>query len=304
MFVVSNKHMNINININKYLNPENLLKIKDCKIISEMVARGVITGKHKSSATGSNIEFSEYREYTYGDSLRNIDWKVFAKKDKLYIKKQVEETNLNAYLIVDISASMNYKSNGVSKYEYSIMLAGAIIYLLIMQKDLTGLILFNNGIKKIVNLNNKNEQIFRILTEMLDSPPQNNTDFTQLLNSFHPLLKKRSLFIIISDFLSDFDKIVNFTVALKKSKNDIYCFHVLDKTEIDGPQHDAVYTDMETGEKIDIDYKYIKNDYKKYFDYYLNTLKYKFNSNKISYCLYPTNENFVLQLRRFLDKIK
>lgn len=293
----------MNKDILTYLNPENLLKLKDCKIISEMVARGVITGQHKSSMTGSNVEFSEYREYSYGDSLRNIDWKVFAKKEKLYIKKQVEETNLSAYLILDVSGSMKYKSDGISKYEYAVMLASSVLYLLINQRDLTGLILFNKGITKIINLNNKKEQIFRILNEMLNNEPEDVTDFSELLDTFQPLLKKRALFIIVSDFLSNFKSIVNFIVALKKSKNDVYCFHILDKTEIEGPNQDAVYVDIESGERINIDYKYILKDYKKEIQDYLNSIKFKLNSNKIAYSLFQTDEPFVLQLRHFIKKL-
>lgn len=297
------KKNNMRNNIDEYLNPENLLKLKDCKIISAMVARGVISGKHKSLLSGLNIEFSEYREYSAGDSLRHIDWKAYAKKDKLYVKKYIEDSNLNAYIVLDISNSMRYSSNNISKYEYSIMLISALAYLLVMQQDLVGLILFNKDTQKIINLSNKKEQIFRILNELLITNPSEITNFSNLLESFQPLLKKRALFIVISDFLSNFESIINFTLSLKKSKNELYCFQILDKSEIEGVQEDAVYIDMETSEKLDIDYSHYIEDYKKIFKNYITELKSKFNKEKILYQLFRTDENFVFPLRKFLSKL-
>ncbi|HPQ18514.1 MAG TPA: DUF58 domain-containing protein [bacterium] len=289
---------------NKYLNPENLIKLKDCQIIARLVAKGVITGKHRSLVSGINLEFNEYREYAIGDSLRNIDWKAYARKDKLYIKKYIEETNLSSYIVLDISKSMAYKTASISKYEFSIMLASALAFLLILQRDLTGLILFNEEIKKIINLSNKKEQIFRLLNELLEHRPAEKTNFGELLNSIQPLLKKRTLFIVISDFLSNINEILNFIIALKKAKNEVFCFHILEPTEINGPTEDGIYFDLETNERLNIDCKYIQREYKNYFENYIKEIKAKFNLEKIYYQLFNSSEDFVLPLRFFLDKLK
>jgi uncharacterized protein (DUF58 family) len=288
-----------------YLRPEILSKINNLELRAKLVVEGFITGLHRSPFHGFSVEFSQHRPYNTGDSLRFIDWKVFGRTDRFYIKQYEEETNLKSYILLDCSRSMTYSGDGISKLQYGKFLAAALIYLMLLQRDAVGLVIFDSQLKKLVPARSSSPYLQVLLSELDHTAAGNDTDIGSVLHNMAERIKRKGLLILISDLFDVPEKIISGLRHFRHNKHEVLVFHLLDPHE----RHldfkgDIQFEDLETGEKITTQPWYIKGDYKNKVEAYLNFLKAQCRNNQIDYQLIGTDYALDLALMEYLIKRK
>ncbi len=227
-------------------------KLKGMELKARMVVEGFIAGLHKSPYHGFSVEFAEHRQYMPGDNVRDIDWKVYAKTDRHYIKQYEEETNLKAYLLLDCSASMAYRSGGiVSKLDYAGLLFGALSYMMLRQRDAVGLVAFDEKIRRYVPPRSKSGHLHVLLSEIVAQKASEKTDISGALHEMAERIKRRGLVIIMSDLLDEPERIISGLRHFRYNRHEVIVFHILDPRERDFAfGSEAVFRDMETGEEM------------------------------------------------------
>ena len=288
----------------KYLQPEMVARLSNMSLRARLVVEGYIMGQHKSPFHGFSVEFAEHR--TYGpDEIRHVDWKLFAKTDRYYVKQYEEETNLRSFIILDTSRSMDYKSGSVSKLEYGNYLAAALSYLMLNQQDGVGLVLFDNKIQKFLPPRSKPSQINAILTHLDNVGPGEDTNVGIVLHEMAERIKKRGLVILISDLLDEPDTIISGLRHFRHNKQEMIVFHIMDRKELKFDFNDRTrFRDMETGELITTEPWQIRKVYQKAVQAYQDTFRLQCREQKIDYVPLFTDQNLDLALNEYLKKRK
>jgi uncharacterized protein (DUF58 family) len=228
----------------KFLEPRTLARIASLDLRARLVIEGLMAGMHRSPYQGISVEFAQHRQYVPGDDIRHVDWKVFGKTDKIYLKQYLEETNLHLICIVDASESMGYSSvgdgkNSWSKYDHATAIAAALSYLAIQQQDSVGLAIFDNDLKRYFKPSNSPGQ-WKILTRELTMVPRlKKTNTGRVLDQLAEKLTHRSLIVLLSDFFDDIESIKKGLRHLRYRKHEIMAFQILDPMEIDFPFEDV-----------------------------------------------------------------
>lgn len=284
-------------------------------LMAKQIVEGFLIGLHKSPFHGFSVEFSEHRLYHPGESIKNIDWKVFARTDKLYAKKYEEETNLRCQLVIDTSSSMLFpKDKKENKLNFSILAAASLIHLLKSQRDAFGLTLFSNQIDFQVapklSENNKNI-IFNALQDLMDQPITRTTNATKCLNELAETIHRRSMVIIFSDMLEnigdekELDNLFNALQHLKYNKHEVILMHTIDKSlEMDFEFSNQPYEfiDLENGESIRIQPNEIKEVYTERMQRYIDIIKLRCSQYKIDFVPVDIQDGFKLVLQSYLLK--
>ncbi len=296
--------MNPNNSYKKLLDPAIVAKLKTLELKARTVVEGFMVGYHKSPYHGFSVEFSQHRPYMQGDSIRNIDWKVYAKSEKYYIKQYEEETNLIAHVILDSSKSMDYKHDGViTKFEYSKILAASLINLLLRQQDAVGLVLYADIIKKYIRPKSQTTYLKTLLSEIEKTTAENVTKTSVSLNMIADKMKKRGLVIVISDFFDDINSVLASLKKFQFKKSEVIIFHVLDPIEKSFSfNKDSIFVDMETGEELTTQPLQIQKAYTDAMKEYLTTFKNGCNKYGFDYNLIDTTAPFDLALMSFFKK--
>ena len=246
------------------LDYKSLAKIKRLDVRAKIISSGFLQGMHKSSRQGFSKKFSEYRRYGPGDDPKLIDWKLYAKTDKYYVKKFEAEAAMTAYLILDISASMDYRSPAsTSKYDYSASLAAALAYLMIRQHDSVGLIAFSEKVQWCLSAKNSVKHFLDLTACLASLKPSGSTCFAECLNRINGQLPKKCLIILFSDLLELPSVTINSLSGFRHAGHDVLLFHVLDRAELELPFEGIVeFEDPETGRKIETNTNHIRHRYK------------------------------------------
>lgn len=293
-------------NIYNNLRPDVVSKISQLDLIARLVVEGFITGLHKSPYHGFSVEFSEYRQYIPGDPIRNLDWKVYGKTNRLYIKQYEEETNLKVHLLLDASASMSYSSENLNKFQYAVYTAAALSHLMLRQRDAVGLITFDTAIRNYIpprSVANHLNTLLHILQTI--SPSGGDTD---LSNTFHELaeqIKRRGLIILFSDLLDDPKAILSGLKHFRHRKHEIIVFHLLDPKERDLTfNRETQFIDLESKSQISTEPWHIAPDYKAHMEGLINFFRREFRENYIDYILLDTTKSFDTALFNYLEKRK
>lgn len=278
----------------KFLDPSVISKIKSLELKARMIVEGFMVGLHRSPYHGFSVEFSEHRPYMQGDPIRNVDWKVYAKREKYFIKQFEEETNLICNIFVDISRSMQFKhTSDVSKLEYGITLAAALSYIMINQQDAVGLTLYSDRVHDYLPPKSNRVYLKTLLTALNRIKPSGATQTSKCLDSVAEKIKKRGLTIIISDFFDDPDSIISALKQIHYRKNEVIVFQVLDPVEKNfGFDRDSIFVDLETDEKITTQPHHIRKAYQQAMAEYLNRLKSSCLNYGIEYNLIETDQHF------------
>lgn len=298
----------------KYLLPENLAKIDNLELIARLVVEGFITGLHRSPYHGFSVEFAEHRQYRPGDEIRRLDWKVFARSEKYYIKQFEEETNLRAMLVVDSSASMKYASKGnISKYEYATYLAASLAYLLINQRDAVGLSLYDTDIRHFMPMKSKQSYLSEVIKMLANGMEEaKNEDSAKdeqpgtaavALDEIAERLGRRGLVVIISDFFDNTHDILKAISHFRHKNHDVIVFHILDPREMDfkfGPA--AQFIDLETREEMVTQPQQIQKAYVTAMQNFTQDFKKGCRNLNVDYNLTLTNSPFDKALREFIAK--
>ena len=249
--------------VESYLKPEVINQIKRLDMRARFVVKGFLQGLHASPFQGFSVEFSEHRRYTYGDEPQDIDWLVYAKTDKYYVKKFEAETNITGYLAMDLSQSMAYTyRQELTKFDYSICLAAALGYLMIHQQDPVGLVTFDEKICDFLPPRSRRSQLSTILSRLSNLKPEGKTDICHSLNQLAARLKHRSLVMVFSDLLVDPEPVLESLRRLRHGRHDIILFHVLDEAEVTFPFTGMVeLQDPESEQTVVVDAAGFQNDY-------------------------------------------
>jgi uncharacterized protein (DUF58 family) len=291
-------------NYRKYLDPQFVSKISNLELIARLVVEGFIAGLHKSPYHGFSVEFSEHRQYSAGDDTRYIDWKVYGRTDRYFIKQFEEETNLRAYIILDASRSMGYSSGGnITKFAYACYLTAGLSYLMLMQRDAVGLVLYDERIRKFIPPRSVKSYLSVILSELESNEPSNKTKTADVLHSIAERIKRRGLIIVISDLLDEQDEVISALKHFKHKRNELIVFQVLDPAERNfNFNFDAVFKDVETSEKIMTQGLYVQRDYRRAFEEFIKRYRLECLVNGIDYELMDTSTSFDVALFRYLSK--
>jgi len=286
----------------KYLKPEVIRHISRLDLRAQFIVKGFLQGLHASPFHGFSVEFSEHRKYTHGDNPDDIDWLVYAKTDKYYVKKFEAETNLTGYLVMDLSASMAYTHDQeLSKFDYSICLAAALCYLMIHQNDPVGLITFGEKIVNSLAPKSKRQQIGNILSLLANLRPRNKTNIGASLNQVAAMLKHSSLVMIFSDLLTDSDEVIASLRRLRHGGHDVILFHILDQAEVEFPFEGLVeLRDPETGETLEIDADAYRSEYLEEINGFRSLYETECRQSGIDYVPLDTSMQFDRALTEYL----
>jgi uncharacterized protein (DUF58 family) len=247
----------------EYLRPDVIQQIQRLDMKARFIVEGFMTGLHASPFHGFSVEFSEHRKYVPGDDIRQVDWNVYAKTDRFYIKKFEAETNLAAYLLVDASASMDFSLGGrMTKMDYAICLAAALGYMMTNQQDAVGLFTFDEEVRQYLPPKSKRQHLTNILGTLAATRPQGKTHLAGAIHDIASRVRKRGLMILLSDLLADQDEVIEALHHMKFGGHDLIIFQVLDESEVtfefDGQMR---LEEPETGETIDVDPQSIRRGY-------------------------------------------
>jgi uncharacterized protein (DUF58 family) len=285
----------------RFLDPATLSSISGLELVAKTVVDGFVAGLHRSPDFGFSQEFAEYRAYNPGDDLRHVDWNVFARTERAYLKRYRGETNCQITMLLDASASMGYTSHGVTKLDYARYLAASIAYMANRQRDAAGLIVFHEDVDNYIQPSTRQGQFHRLINGIEKAELGAKTDFVKPLLHFQQFLHRRGLAIVISDFWQDPDAIVNAVVPLRYHGNEVVLFHILDPQEIQPKLKEPVLlVDMETKDALEVSPDYAKHDYRAKIDAHIDALCSKSKSNGVDYFLLQTDRPLDSALREYL----
>lgn len=292
------------IEIKKFLDPSVISKISSLELRARLIVEGFLLGLHKSPYHGFSIEFSQHRPYMQGDSPKDIDWKVYGKSDRFYVKQYEEETNLKSYILLDVSRSMTFASEGrIPKLEYASQLVASLSYLMIKQKDAVSLSIYADQIKKYLPPNSSRIYLKEIISVLSKIVPDSNTNTSFCLNQISDKITKRGLVVIISDLFDDPIKVISAIKKFRFYKNEVIVFQILDPAERNFSfQRDAIFKDLETGEEITTQPYQIQKSYRDAMDTFLNKIKSECLRNGVEYNLIDTSTPFDKALFTYLQK--
>jgi uncharacterized protein (DUF58 family) len=240
---------------------------------------------------GFSVDFAEYRPYMPGDEIRRIDWNVYGRSDKLYVKLYEGETNTRVLILLDMSGSMNYGSGEVKKSDYAKMLAACLGYFAYHQRDAVGILTFDSRVRNHIPASRRTGQLFTILHEIESAVPAKETEFKKPLQFLAEVLNRRGIIVVISDFYDDPANILAGLKVLKAKGNDIMAFHVLDDYELTFPFEDmAQFEDMETQEKMHVIPEYLRAQYLNVLGDHIQKLKKDLKAVQIDYALMNTSK--------------
>ncbi|HMP79025.1 MAG TPA: DUF58 domain-containing protein [Pirellulaceae bacterium] len=290
------------MSVEEYLKPSVIHQIKRLDLRAQFVVKGFLHGLHASPFHGFSVQFSEHRKYVPGDDPKDLDWRVFARTDKYYIKKYEAETNINGYLLMDLSRSMDYTyRQELTKFDYAICLAAALAYLMISQQDPVGLITFSEQIRESLPPRSKRTQLNHLLTLLSRAKPTGRTAFAHSIELIAAMLKHRSLIMLFSDLLLDDPQELDALFRLTFAGHDVIVFHVLDEAELTFPfagSHE--FHDPESDRKLTTDAHQARAGYVRAIEQFRSELAQKCHRHRIDYVPLDTSMQFDKALMEYL----
>jgi uncharacterized protein (DUF58 family) len=287
----------------RFLDPAVLAGISSLDLLAKTVVDGFVAGLHRSPDFGFSQEFAEYRAYVPGDDLRHVDWNLFARTERCYLKRYRGETNSQLVILLDASNSMQYTSGPPKKMDYARFIAASLFYLAIRnQRDAAGLIVFDDEVREYVRPSTRVGQLARLFAGLEQAEPRARTDFGKPLQHFQQLLHRRGIAIVISDFYEEPEKIVRAIEPLRFHGNDVVLFHILDPEEIrpvlKGP---ALLVDLETDQQIEVIPEYTKTTYRAKMEAHIEQLRSRTRGAGMDYRLLVTDQPLDEALREYLS---
>jgi uncharacterized protein (DUF58 family) len=287
----------------RFLDPAVLSGISSLDLLAKTVVDGFVAGLHRSPDFGFSQEFAEYRAYVPGDDLRHVDWNLFARTERCYLKRYRGETNSQLVVLLDASNSMKYTSGPPQKIDYARFIAASLFYLAIRnQRDAAGLIVFDDEVREYVRPSTRQGQLARLFAGLEQAEPRARTDYGKPLQHFQELLHRRGIAIVISDFYAAPETIVRAIEPLRFHGNDVVLFHILDPQEIrpvlKGP---ALLVDLETDQEIEVIPEYIKTTYRAKMSAHIEQLRSRTQAAGMDYQLLMTDQPLDAALREYLS---
>ncbi len=285
----------------RFLDPQVLAGISTLDLVARTVVDGFVSGLHRSPDFGFSQEFAEYRPYTPGDDPRHIDWNVFARTERTYLKRYHGETNTLLTILLDTSASMRYSTTSLSKLDYARFLGASLAYLANQQRDAFGLLLFDEGVREYIPASARFGQLPKLLHAMDRATEGTQTDFEAPLLHFRQFVRRRGIVAILSDFYADPASVVKLVEPIRYRGNDVVLFHILDPREISPNFKDIqVFVDMETDRRLEVSPEYLRGPYMRRMQSHLDSMSAECRRAGIDYMLMPSDKPLDAGLREYL----
>lgn len=287
--------------LQRWLDPSVLIGISGLDLVARTVVDGFVAGLHRSPDFGFSQEFAEYRAYTEGDDLRHVDWNVFARTERCYLKRYRGETNSLLTVLLDSSASMGFNSHVVSKLDYGRYIAASLSYLAHQQRDAAGIIIFDEEVRNYVPPSTRQGQLSRLLHAIESAKLGVRTNFEKPFLHFQEFLKKRGIVVVVSDFYAEPEQVIKTVEPLRFHGNELVLFHVLDPEEIQPKMRaPTLLTDMETQDTIEVTPDFANREYPEKIDAHIALLRSKAQAARIDYFLVRTDRPLDEALREYL----
>lgn len=287
----------------RYLHLDAIKRISRLDLRARYIVEGMLSGMHRSPYFGQSIEFRQHREYAAGDDLRHVDWKVWGRQDRLYVKQYESETNLRCHFLVDCSESMSYRSRTWSKFDCASTIAATLAYLALRQQDSAGLITFDQAIGQKIPCRSQLSHLAAIIQALSGVTPQAKTDLAPVLRSCAESLPRRGLVVLTSDLLCEVDGVIRGLRLLRSRGHDVLVFHVLDDDELDfefsGPIR---FEDIEGGSQLKCNPRALRETYLAELEKFLSRVRHDCARHAIDYVLVRSSEPLDAVLAHFLSK--
>jgi len=286
----------------KYLDPKVLMKISQLDLKARLIVEGFISGMHKSPFHGFSVEFAQHREYVPGDDVRHIDWKVWSKSDRLYIKQYEEETNLRAYILLDMSESMKYGSpDHMNKFDYASCVAASLAFLLLRQQDAVSLTLFDTEVRTHVPPSGHPAQLKTMLSEVVGTSPERKTELGHIFAELAEKITRRGVIVIISDLFASVDGIIKGIQQFRHRRHDVIVFQVLDEFELTFPfQRNTLFRGLEEYPEALIEPRSLRDAYLDAFGEFNTQLRRRCIANNVDFVQLKTTDNLDAALSSYL----
>jgi uncharacterized protein (DUF58 family) len=272
------------------LDPLSLSRLSNLELRARSVVEGALSGLHRSPHHGSSVEFAEHKEYAAGDEIKHIDWKAYGKFDKYYVKRFEEETELRAYLLLDASASMDYRGGGVSKLDYARMLGASLAYLLLRQQDQVGMIAFGERLRGYLPPRARSGHLRDLLSALDGVQADGRTDLPRALAYLSEVVQRRSLIVLLSDLLGTDDKVRHLLRGLRARQHDVVVFHLLDRDELTLPfEGTTIFESMEDDRKLLADPSAVRQAYLKELERFVADYRVGLGEGDVEYHLVDTS---------------
>jgi uncharacterized protein (DUF58 family) len=287
---------------NSYVDTEAILKLKNLELRARLIVEGFMSGLHRSPYHGFSVEFTDYREYSPGDDLRHLDWKLLARRDRRYIKRFEDETNLRCHLLVDLSRSMSFGSGDIEKSEYAKTLAASLAWFLFRQRDAVGLITFDEAIDQVLPARFRPGHLRHLLGALERSTGGSETNISRPLEQVAATIQKRGLIVLVSDLLVPVDSITKPLSYLRAIGHDVVLLRVLDPSEVDFSFGQAsMFVDLESNREIYVDPSAVAENYQKQFAAHRSEIKTFCDENGIDFFEALTSDPVQKSLFNFLQ---
>ncbi len=287
--------------LQRFLDPAVLASISSLDLVAKTVVDGFVAGLHRSPSFGFSQEFAEYRAYNEGDDLRHVDWNVFARSERIYLKRFRGETNSQLLILIDASASMTYGSGPIRKLDYARYLAASIAYLSSQQRDATGLIVFDEDVKNYIPPSTRQGQLMRILHAIESAEGGSRTDFAKPFAHFQQYLHRRGIVVVMSDFYAPPEEVAKVIEPLRYRGNEVVLFHILDPKELEPDFRDPVLLlDVEDQNAMEVSPEYARTEYREKIDRHIRMLAEKTAAAGLEYVFMNTAKPLDTALRNYL----
>ena len=286
----------------KFLHPEAIKRISRLELRARQIVEGFLSGIHRSPYFGQSVEFLQHRQYVPGDDLRHVDWKVWAKQDRYYVKQFEEETNMRSTLLVDVSASMQYGSGPLTKYDYGCTIAATLAYLLLRQQDSVGCVAFDEKVRMKVPALSKRTHIMSIVNALANDEPKEKTDFYEILRQVAEEFPRRGMMILVSDLLGDRKGLIKGLKLLRQRGHDVMVFHVMDDDELDFPFSGPTrFEGLELPDHLNCNPRALRTGYLEALDRFLEEVRRNCAKNTCDYDLIRTSKSLDSVLASYLS---
>ncbi len=289
-----------------YFEPERIAKLRNLNLLARQAVEGFISGLHRSPHKGFSVEFAEHREYSPGDDLRHLDWVAWGRTDRYYIKQYEQETNLRAYILLDVSNSMTYRHEGaITKFAYGCYLSACLSYLMCRQQDVVGMIAFDDRVRFHLTPGSTPAHLDRIFKHLEMVRPGRRTAIAPTFHHLARTIAKRGLIVIISDLYDEPGEVMKALQHFVYKKHQIILFHLMDQAELDlSFRGIRTFVDMETGDRLQVDPRYVRDAYVEEVNAFVERYRKECGDRNIEYQLVTTKTPYDRMLLNYLARRK
>jgi len=285
----------------KYLDPLTMAKVRSLELQARLVVEGYLSGMHKSPYHGFSVEFAQHREYVPGDDIKHVDWKVYGRTGRFYLKQYEEETNLSCWLLLDVSESMRYGSGPVSKYDYACMTAAALAYLILQQQDSVGLVTFDSQVRQFLRPSSQRSHLKEIVRLMNRGASAEKTRLATIFHEMAERMNRRAIVVLLSDLFDDPREILAGLKHLRYKRHEVVVFHIMDSAELDFPFQEAtLFRGLEQLPELLTDPRALRDGYLEQVNGFISELRRGCRDQNMDYVQLRTDQDLSVALSSYL----